>query len=140
MKDDNTFNEELFRDAFSDFSPEPPKDMLDKIQQSRSRSNKNTNTKKWAGALAALIIAGAIGVTNYNAAPESNTNPTETVIPEAEETTEETLIEKVELKEIPKVEEKIEKKTVLIEKIDTIRRTIILPAPTNKNIDDDIDF
>lgn len=140
MKDDNTFNEELFRDAFSDFSPEPPKDMLDKIQQSRSRSNKNTNTKKWAGALATLIIAGAIGVTNYNAAPESNTNPTETVIPEAEETTEETLIEKVELKEIPKVEEKIEKKTVLIEKIDTIRRTIILPAPTNKNIDDDIDF
>lgn len=140
MKDDNTFNEELFRDAFSDFSPEPPKDMLNKIQQTRGRSNKSTNHKKWIAGVAVLIIAGAFGVNNYTPDSEVNTVPKEIIIPEVEDIIEEPLIEEVQLNETPKTEEKIEKNTVIIEKVDTIRNTVIIEAPSNKDIDEDVDF
>lgn len=130
MKDDKTFNEELFRDAFSDFSPEPPKDMLDKIQQSRSRSNTSSSKKKWIAGATALIIISAVGVSNYNPAPipETVNKPTEILIEAAEDSPETPIIEEIHL--IDKEKTIVEpSKTIIIEKTDTIFKTLIIETP-----------
>ncbi len=127
MKDDNTFNEELFRDAFSDFTPEPPKDLLDKVQKSRGRSN--TSKKGWIAGASALLIISAIGLYNNN--PETTVEAalpaTEVHVSEAEEEALETpVIEEVQIVDTKK-EAPVEKKTpIQITVIDTVKKEIII--------------